>query len=130
MSMNFYGFVFAASDDAIESVSARVIGECSSATYAIFDDLPITALDFSRILFIAKSEIRHEVEEAVAAVCNVYNSWCLNQVVKKIKMKDSNDVLNGRLRLKVAPRQKTDLFTFTGNGKAMTHCLIRLFMWE
>jgi len=83
--MNFYGFVFAASNDAIESVSARVISECSSATYAIFDDLPITALDLSRILFIAKSEIRHEVEEAVVAVCNVYNTWCLNQVVKKNK---------------------------------------------
>ena len=83
--MNYYGFVFSESKDAIESVSARKVGVYSLATYEIYDEPPPKNLDTSRVLFIAKSIRKNEVEEAVEAVRNVYNSWCLNQVIESHK---------------------------------------------
>lgn len=85
--MTYYGFVFAKSKNAIESVAAREDGVYSVATYEIYDEssskeLHISRNFFSRILFIAKSMKRQEVEESVEAVCNVYNTWCLNQKVQ------------------------------------------------
>jgi hypothetical protein len=80
--MIFYGFVFANSKDEITSVSMRKVGEYSLATYTILDGPQPKDLDMSRILFVAKSKKRYEVEEAVEAVCNVYNSWCLNKTIR------------------------------------------------
>lgn len=79
--MNYFAFVFAQSNDAIESISARNVGAYSLATYEIYDESPPQIPTKSSILFIAKSINRNEVKEAAEAVCNIYNSWCLNQEI-------------------------------------------------
>lgn len=81
MNMTYYGFVFAQSRDAIESVSARKAGQHSLAVCTILNDDSVKELDVSRILFIAKSNSRDEVQDAITAVRNVYNSWGLNQLI-------------------------------------------------
>ena len=79
--MNYFGFVFAQSNDAIESVAARNGDPSSLATYEIYDE-PLAQIPArSSILFIAKSINKNEVKEAIEAVCNIYNSWCLNQEI-------------------------------------------------
>jgi hypothetical protein len=77
--MNYYGFVFGESKVAIESVTAREDGVYSLAKYVIYEESSLKDLCINRVIFIAKSMKRHEVKEAVEAVCNVYNTWCLNQ---------------------------------------------------
>ena len=81
----YYGFV-SAPDATIRSVSNREPGEWNLATCNIYEgsppfDLPMDQLT-SDILFIAKSKKESEVKEAVEAVRNVYNSWCLDKVIE------------------------------------------------
>ena len=82
--MTHYGFVLAPSKDVIESVSARKPGEYGLADCAVFEKNGAKDLDISRILFIAKSNNPQEVHEAITAVRNVYNSWCLNHRIKTV----------------------------------------------